>query len=241
MISEPVLKDLEGAKKTHKIAGVALETRQGVILGATFVVYSLICYYLAGYSHELLKGALVYAGRGIPVFPCEPGGKRPLPADGFPEATTDEARIRWWWGRWPQANVAIPTGERSGLRRPRRGRRRRHGLYSPARAFPRPVPEDGVVADRWGRATPLLPLPFTAGVTGSGPLHARDQEQPGASRGRPGRARRGRLRRRSAEQYVACLPMGGPLAPGRSLVAARTSEGGNLRRDAVLMPRTRLR
>ena len=48
MISEPVLKDLEGAKKTHKIAGVALETRQGVILGATFVVYSLICYYLAG-------------------------------------------------------------------------------------------------------------------------------------------------------------------------------------------------
>ena len=67
---------------------------------------------LAGYSHELFKGALVYAGRGIPVFPCEPGGKRPLPADGFPEATTDEARIRWWWGRWPQANVAIPTGER---------------------------------------------------------------------------------------------------------------------------------
>jgi len=48
VISEPVLKDLEGAKKTHKIAGVALETRQGVILGATFVVYSLICYYLAG-------------------------------------------------------------------------------------------------------------------------------------------------------------------------------------------------
>ena len=48
MISEPVLKDLEGAKKTHKIAGVALETRQGVILGGMFVVYSLICYYLAG-------------------------------------------------------------------------------------------------------------------------------------------------------------------------------------------------
>jgi hypothetical protein len=70
---------------------------------------------VAGYSRELLRGALIYAGRGIPVFPCEAGGKRPLTADGFLEATTDEARIRGWWGRWPNANVAIPTGERSGL------------------------------------------------------------------------------------------------------------------------------
>jgi hypothetical protein len=70
---------------------------------------------IAGYSRELLRGALIYAGRGIPVFPCEPGGKRPLTAEGFLEATTDEARIREWWARWPNANVAIPTGERSGL------------------------------------------------------------------------------------------------------------------------------
>ena len=58
---------------------------------------------IAGYSHELLGGALVYAGRGIPVFPYEAGGKRPLTAEGFLEATTDEARIRRWWGRWPNA------------------------------------------------------------------------------------------------------------------------------------------
>jgi hypothetical protein len=70
---------------------------------------------IAGYSRELLKGALVYAGRGIPVFPCEGGGKRPLTVEGFLEATTEEARIRGWWGRWPNANVAIPTGEHSGL------------------------------------------------------------------------------------------------------------------------------
>ena len=68
-----------------------------------------------GHSRELLRGALLYAGRGIPVFPCEPGGKRPLTADGFLEATTDEACIRRWWARWPNANVAIPTGVRSGL------------------------------------------------------------------------------------------------------------------------------
>ena len=48
MISEPVLKDLEGAKKTHKVMGIALETHQGVILGGTLVVYAVICYYLAG-------------------------------------------------------------------------------------------------------------------------------------------------------------------------------------------------
>jgi hypothetical protein len=70
---------------------------------------------VAGYSRELLRGALTYAGRGVPVFPCEPGGKSPLTADGFLEATTDEALIRGWWGRWPNANVAIPTGVRSGL------------------------------------------------------------------------------------------------------------------------------
>src|SRR5215203_5585187 len=70
---------------------------------------------IAGYSHELLGGALLYAGRGIPVFPCEAGGKRPLTAEGFLEATTEGASIRRWWGRWSNANVAIPTGERSGL------------------------------------------------------------------------------------------------------------------------------
>jgi hypothetical protein len=26
---------------------------------------------VAGYSHELLRGALIYAARGIPAFPCE--------------------------------------------------------------------------------------------------------------------------------------------------------------------------
>jgi hypothetical protein len=43
------------------------------------------------------------------------GRKRPPTADGFLEATTEGASIRRWWGRWPNANVAIPTGERSGL------------------------------------------------------------------------------------------------------------------------------
>ena len=63
----------------------------------------------------LLRAALSYARRGIPVFPCEPGGKRPLTYNGFWDATTDEGHIRAWWSRWPSANVGIPTGKSSGL------------------------------------------------------------------------------------------------------------------------------
>jgi hypothetical protein len=63
----------------------------------------------------LVKAALAYARRGAPVFPCEPGGKKPLTYNGFYDATTDPRRIRTWWHRWPGANIGIPTGERSGL------------------------------------------------------------------------------------------------------------------------------
>ncbi len=63
----------------------------------------------------LLRAALAYARRGIPVFPCEPGGKAPLTYSGFWDATTDARRIKAWWNRWPYANIAVPTGEHSGL------------------------------------------------------------------------------------------------------------------------------
>jgi hypothetical protein len=63
----------------------------------------------------LLKAALAYARRGAPVFPCEPDGKRPLTYNGFWDASADPRRVEAWWSRWPEANVGIPTGERSGL------------------------------------------------------------------------------------------------------------------------------
>ena len=62
-----------------------------------------------------LEAALSYARRAIPVFPCEPGGKRPLTHNGFWDATTDEPRLRTWWRRRPSANVGVPTGKESGL------------------------------------------------------------------------------------------------------------------------------
>jgi hypothetical protein len=61
------------------------------------------------------KAALSYARRGIPVFPCETGGKRPLTYNGFWDATTELRQVRAWWDRWPTANVGVPTGKRSGL------------------------------------------------------------------------------------------------------------------------------
>ena len=54
--------------------------------------------------------ALAYAAHGWPVFPCQPGSKLPATRHGFKDATTDPEQIGWWWGRHPQANLAIATG-----------------------------------------------------------------------------------------------------------------------------------
>ena len=56
-----------------------------------------------------------YAQAGIPVFPCVAGGKRPLTARGFHDASVDPAQVTRWWARWPDANLGMPTGGTSGL------------------------------------------------------------------------------------------------------------------------------
>ena len=66
-------------------------------------------------TSELLRAALGYASRGRPVFPCKPGNKKPLIKDWPNQATTDPRRVYAWWTRWPDANIGIPTGKRSGL------------------------------------------------------------------------------------------------------------------------------
>jgi hypothetical protein len=60
----------------------------------------------------LVDAALVAAGRGWPVFPLSPGGKRPRPELTAWEtrATVDPERITSWWARHPTDNVAIATG-----------------------------------------------------------------------------------------------------------------------------------
>ena len=62
-----------------------------------------------------LDAALEYARNGIPVFPCNPLDKKPLTPNGFKDATTNEAQIRTWWQRWPNAMIGAPTGSASGM------------------------------------------------------------------------------------------------------------------------------
>lgn len=57
----------------------------------------------------MLQAALNYADLGYAVFPCAPGGKRPLTANGLLDATTDGERIEAWWTKHPDANIAIAT------------------------------------------------------------------------------------------------------------------------------------
>lgn len=64
-------------------------------------------------TSSILAAAVAYAKTGIPVFPCRPRDKRPLTAKGFHGATTDRSRIELWWRRWPEANVAMPTGRQT--------------------------------------------------------------------------------------------------------------------------------
>ena len=64
---------------------------------------------------SMLENALEYARYGWPVFPCRPGSKVPLTPRGFKDATTDESVIKAWWERWPDAPIAVPTGEASGV------------------------------------------------------------------------------------------------------------------------------
>ena len=77
-----------------------------------------------------IDAATAYAGRGWSVFPCHTiqagacscahddcgsPGKHPLVRNGLHNATTEHDTIRTWWGNWPRANIAIRTGQVSGL------------------------------------------------------------------------------------------------------------------------------
>jgi putative DNA primase/helicase len=78
-----------------------------------------------------IDGAIALAKRGWHVFPthstdeagvctcgnpeCGSAGKHPRTPSGLKDATTDPDTIRSWWGRWPDANIAVRTGAESGL------------------------------------------------------------------------------------------------------------------------------
>jgi hypothetical protein len=78
----------------------------------------------------LLPAALEYASHGWAVFPCHTPttggcscgrcactstGKHPRTRNGVHDATTNRATVAGWWRCWPRANVAVATGETSGV------------------------------------------------------------------------------------------------------------------------------
>jgi hypothetical protein len=81
-------------------------------------------------TNPLLAAALEYAARGWPVLAlhgirdgrctcrrraCASPGKHPRSPHGVTEATTDPDVLHGWWRRWPDANVGVVTGPRSGV------------------------------------------------------------------------------------------------------------------------------
>lgn len=80
--------------------------------------------------NNTLAAALRYAKYGWLVFPCHciingkcscgkndcgSPGKHPRTKNGLMDATTDESKIRQWWGKWPTANIAVRTGPESKI------------------------------------------------------------------------------------------------------------------------------
>jgi hypothetical protein len=64
---------------------------------------------------SFLQAALFYADFGWAVFPCRPREKSPLTAHGVKDATRDFDRIREWWTKSPEANIAVACGAPSGV------------------------------------------------------------------------------------------------------------------------------
>lgn len=62
---------------------------------------------------ELHKAARRYAEAGIPIFPVEVNGKKPVTPNGFYDATTDLEKIDSWWAE-KDFNVALSPAD-SGL------------------------------------------------------------------------------------------------------------------------------
>ena len=64
---------------------------------------------------ELGKAALNYASLGWYIFPIVSGQKNPLTKHGVKDATNVVHTIRMWWEKWPNANIGLACGVKSGF------------------------------------------------------------------------------------------------------------------------------
>jgi hypothetical protein len=63
----------------------------------------------------MLARALSYAARGWHVFPLLERSKRPACSHGFKDATTNPVKIKRWFGGQFNYNIAVRTGQVSGV------------------------------------------------------------------------------------------------------------------------------
>ena len=62
-------------------------------------------------TKTVIDRALALAGRGVPVFPCKQD-KKPHTGRGFKDASTDADAIHAWWGKYPDALIGVPVGDK---------------------------------------------------------------------------------------------------------------------------------
>ena len=66
-------------------------------------------------AHSMMVNAAVSLSlSGVPIFPVK-ADKSPHIKSWQQTATTDQAMVKKWWAKWPEANIAMPTGAPSGL------------------------------------------------------------------------------------------------------------------------------
>jgi len=58
---------------------------------------------------NVAEAALDFSSKNVSVFPCNTN-KTPMTPSGFKDATDDEATIKAWWSKWPNAAIGVPTG-----------------------------------------------------------------------------------------------------------------------------------
>jgi hypothetical protein len=62
--------------------------------------------------NRLLQTAIAYRRAGFSVIPIKPRDKKPLVTwEPFQKEPASEETIKFWFEQWPDANLAIVTGE----------------------------------------------------------------------------------------------------------------------------------
>jgi Bifunctional DNA primase/polymerase, N-terminal/Primase C terminal 1 (PriCT-1) len=66
-------------------------------------------------NYFMIRTAIALAEKGLFIFPCWPGTKKPRTAHGCKDATADPFVIIGWWSSEPELNIAVATGAGSGV------------------------------------------------------------------------------------------------------------------------------